>query len=151
MANDCIPFKEEARRITGKVTPAAGATGKRCAVITAAKTSTLVASGQQAAGLVSDASADKSNVYSVGQCVTAGARVLGVFAFDAPQNAMVTIIRDGSVPITIGAAVTAGQDLDVDTSGRVVPHSTGIVVGTAMDTQATVGADVEVLLLLGGA
>jgi len=148
MANDCIPFKEEGDRITGKVTPAAGATGKRLAVITGPRTSTLVAAGLQGAGLVSDASTDKANVYSVGQCVTAGVRALGVFAYDAPQNAMVTIIREGIVPVTAGAAITAGQDLDADTSGRVVPHSTGIVVGTAMDTQATVGNDCEVLLLL---
>jgi hypothetical protein len=147
MANDCIPFKEEGDRITGKVTPAAGATGKRVAVITGPRTSTLVSSGQ-GAGLVSDASSDKANVYSVGQATTAGVRGLGVFAFDAPQNAMVTIIREGIVPITAGAAITAGQDLDVDNQGRVVPHTTGIVVGTAMDNQSTVGADAEVLLLL---
>jgi len=148
MANDCIPFKEEGDRITGKVTPAAGATGKRVAVITGPRTSTLVASGSQGAGLVSDASTDKANVYSVGQATVAGVRGLGVFAFDAPQNAMVTVIREGIVPITAGAAITAGQDLDVDASGRVVPHTTGIVIGTAMDNQATVGNDAEVLLLL---
>jgi hypothetical protein len=148
MANDCIPYKEEADRITGKVTPAAGATGKRIAVVTGPRTSTLVASGQ-GQGLVADASADKANVYSVGQATVAGARALGVFAFDAPQNAMVTIIREGIVPITAGAAITAGVDLDSDNQGRVVPHTTGIIVGTALDTQATVGADCEVVLLLG--
>ena len=137
MANDCIPFKEEADRITGK----------RCVVITGGRTSTKSATGVDA-GLVADSSTDKSNVYSVGQATVAGARVLGVAAFDVPQNGMVPIIREGIVPITAGAAITAGQDLDVDTSGRVVPHSTGIVVGSAMDAQATVGADAEVLLIL---
>jgi len=148
MANDCIPFKEEGDRITGKVTPAAGATGKRVAVITGPRTSTYVAAGSQGAGLVADASTDKSNVYSVGQATVAGVRGLGVFAFDVPQNGMATIIREGIVPITAGAAITAGQDLDVDAQGRVVPHTTGIVIGTAMDNQATVGNDAEVLLLL---
>ena len=147
MANDCIPFKEEADRITGKVTPAGGVTGKRCVVITGGRTSTKSATDVDA-GLVADSSTDKSNVYSVGQATVAGARVLGVAAFDVPQNGMVPIIREGIVPITAGAAITAGQDLDVDTSGRVVPHTTGIVVGTAMDAQATVGADAEVLLIL---
>jgi hypothetical protein len=59
---------------------------------------------------------------------------------------MFTVLREGILPITCGAAITAGSEVEIDASGRVINIAAGIAVGLAMDTQATVGADAEILL-----
>ena len=149
MANDCIKIKEDGDHITCEADGAA-VTGKRFVYVSGTRTSTLVASGQ-GAGLVADASADKSNVYRVKNVATLGVRGLGVAAFDAAQGTMVNVIRTGIVPVTAGAAITAGQELMNDAQGRVIPwvfaaSMANAKIGMAMADQATVGNDAEVLL-----
>jgi predicted RecA/RadA family phage recombinase len=149
MANDCIKFKEDGDHITCEA-DAAPVTGKRFVYVSGTRTSTFQATGQ-GAGLVADASVDKSNVYRVKQVATLGQRGLGVAAFDAASGQMVNVIRTGIVPVTAGAAITAGQELMNDTQGRVTPwifaaNMVNAKVGMAMADQATVGNDAEVLL-----
>jgi hypothetical protein len=152
MANDCIKIKEEGDAITCEAT--AAVTGKRFVYVSGARTSGgigatgTVPAGQQGAGLVADATVDKSAVYKA-QNVGAGQaakRALGVAAFDAPIGGLFTVLREGILPITCGAAITAGSEVEIDAQGRVINIAAGIAVGVAMDTQATVGADAEILL-----
>jgi hypothetical protein len=145
MANDCIKFKEEGDHITCKADGAA-VVGKTFVDISGAKTSTLLTSGQ-GSGLVSDASSDKSNVYKAKTIAgSAGKRCLGVAAFDAASGALFTVIREGIVPITCAASITAGVEVEIDAAGKVIPLNMGVAVGKAMNTQTTVGGDAEILL-----
>jgi len=59
----------------------------------------------------------------------------------------VGIIREGIVPITTSAAITAGQLVQVAADGTIVPVSTGVAIGTACDDAAS-GADAEVALFI---
>ena len=52
----------------------------------------------------------------------------------------------GTAPVEIGAAITAGQEIDVDASGRAVPHAAGKQRGKALESATSVGDVVEVLL-----
>ncbi|KAF0967827.1 DUF2190 family protein [Gordonia sp. YY1] len=66
-----------------------------------------------------------------------GASPLGVASADIPSGQLGTLLREGIVPVTAGATVTAGQSLQSDAQGRVVPHTTGRTVGTAVATGTT--------------
>lgn len=145
MADPCIPYKEEASHITGKV--------KTTQVVS--KTFVKVSGvqlGSPELGLVADGASDKSGVYQVDPCVSgdAGLIPLGVAAYDCPVGGLLTIIREGIVPVTNGAAITAGQYVEMNTAGKVIPHNTGTIIGIAMDSQSTVGGDTPILLLLQG-
>lgn len=137
MANDCIPFKRDGYDITCMVT--AAVTGKRCVVVSATRSS----------GPALSATAEGS-VYKVATA-GAGARPLGVAAWDQPTvNGFVNVIRKGIVPITAGAAITAGQEVMSDASGKVVPWTSAVneankKVGLAM-ADAALNADAEILL-----
>jgi hypothetical protein len=50
------------------------------------------------------------------------------------------------VPVTAGAAITAGQEVQSDASARAIPLAAGKVAGMALNDQATVGSDVMVKL-----
>lgn len=147
MANECIPFKEDGEHVSGKV-KTAQITGKRLVNISGPRTS----GGVQ--GLVPDSATDKSGVYQIDQNTVAGEYSLGVAAYDADVGVIVGVICAGIVPITAGAAITAGQLVMSDSQGRVVPwvfaaSDANQIIGIAMDSQATVGADCEVCLRLG--
>ncbi|CAN5208586.1 hypothetical protein BH11ACT6_BH11ACT6_03700 [soil metagenome] len=81
---------------------------------------------------------------------TAGSRPWGVAATDAPSGGRVMTYRGPSgalvLPVIAGAAITAGTPLEVGSFGRVVPRTTGVKVGMALDTVA--GADVEIFIEL---
>jgi hypothetical protein len=152
MANDCIKIKEEGDAITCEAT--AAVTGKKFVYVSGPRTSGgigatgTVPAGSVGAGLVADATVDKSAVYKA-QNTGAGQaakRQLGVAAFDAPLGGLFTVLREGILPITCSAAITGGQEVEVASGGTVIPLAAGIAVGLAMDTQATVGADAEILL-----
>jgi len=62
----------------------------------------------------------------------AGASPLGVASADIPSGQLGTLLREGVIPITAGATITAGQSLQSDAQGRVVPRTTGRTVGLAV-------------------
>ncbi|UKO91059.1 DUF2190 family protein [Gordonia amicalis] len=66
-----------------------------------------------------------------------GASPLGVASADIPSGQLGTLLREGVVPVTAGAAVTAGQSLQSDAQGRVVPRTTGRTVGLAVANGTT--------------
>lgn len=130
MANDLIPFKEDAKRVT--CTATAAVTGKTFVAITGDK---------QADG-----------TYSVGPA-GAGAKALGVAAWDAAAGKKVTVVVIESghiVPVRAGAALAANASVSSDATGQAVTaagaagttqHALGLVV-----QGAAAGADAEILL-----
>lgn len=90
---------------------------------------------------------DGGNVQCAGVPAAAG-EVAGVVMYDTPINSRGGILRGAGtmVPVTSGAAVTAGNELQVDASGRVVPYGSGRKVGKAHNTVGAAGADVVVEL-----
>lgn len=130
MANDLIPFKEDAQRVT-------------CTATTAVTGKTFVA-------ISGDKQAD--GTYSVAPA-GAGAKAFGVAAWDAPAGARVTVVVIESghiVPVKAGAALAANDSVTPNATGRAVlaaggagttQHALGIVVQGAAS-----GADAEILL-----
>lgn len=130
MANDLIPFKEHADRVT--CTASAAVTGKRFVSI----------SGDRNA----------NGTYTVAPSA-AGGKAIGVAAYDAAAGVKVTVVtRDSGdiVPITAGGAITAGASIVSDGTGQAVvaAGAAGAVVhalGIAM-TGAALGADAQIKL-----
>jgi len=143
MANDLIPYKRPGEDVTGFA--AAAVTGKRAVQIAAAKPA-----GEKAEGL---STTGGGGTYRVALPSGAGANggaakmIFGVAKYDAAINKLVGVVREGIVPITASAAITAGQSLQIAADGTVVPFSTGVVIGYACDDCAN-GADCEVALLI---
>jgi len=77
----------------------------------------------------------------------AGKRHLGVASRTAVAGEQVMVYSAPGyvVPVIAGAAISAGQDLESDGNGHVIPHTTGVVVGSALD-DAAAGADAVVKL-----
>jgi len=90
---------------------------------------------------------DGGNVQCAG-VPAAGGEVGGVVMYDVPSNNRGGVMRGAGtmVPVTSGAAVTAGNELQVDAAGKVVPYSTGRKVGKAHNTVGAANADVIVEL-----
>jgi hypothetical protein len=79
----------------------------------------------------------------------AGGEVGGVIGWDVPINGKGPIVRGGGtiLPVTSSAAVNAGDELKVDTAGKVLLATTGTrVVGKAHNTVAGANLDVYVEL-----
>lgn len=71
----------------------------------------------------------------------AGARPDGVFGYDQASGQVLPLLRSGSVvPVTAGAAITAGQEIEVGAAGRAIPLNAGTVAGKAT-TSAAITAD----------
>src|SRR3954453_3495972 len=134
MANDCIPFKEPGSAVTGKAT--AAVVGKRF----------LAISGNRTGGGAGGLSTDLANVYQVAHAA-AGARAIGVSRVDAANGSLVGIHTQPGiiVPVTAGATLTAGQEVQSDATGQAIPFAAGIQLGVAM-TGASAGADAEIKL-----
>lgn len=124
MANECIPFKEPGARVTGQAT--AAVTGKRFLAITG---------NAQTDGTLSVAHA------------AAGARIVGVAAYDAAIGAKVGVIRGSKivVPVTAGAAIAAGSEVEVGATGQAITKAAGVAVGY-VETGVASGADARVCL-----
>lgn len=143
MANDLIPYKRPGEDVTAYCT--AAVTGKRCVQISAAKPA-----GEKAEGL---STTGGGGVYRVSLPSGAGANggaakmIFGVAKYDAAQGKMVGVVREGIVPITASAAITAGASVQCAADGTVVPVSTGVAIGIACDDCAN-AADCEVALLI---
>lgn len=137
MANDCIPYYRPGEDLTGQAT--AAVVGKRVLKISATLTS--------GPGLA--ATAEGSNA-RVNHCAGATEVPFGISKYDAASGGKVGIIREGVVPVTAGAAVTAGQQLMADATGKVIPYvwagaAVPVVVGVAMN-DAILDADCMVAL-----
>lgn len=136
--NLATPFYEDGDELTGYCT--AAVTGKRFVKI---------AANRQAGGpnLVGGAITDSiagGNV-SIAQCV-AGDKVLGVAVYDQALGNLVPIYRAPKVvPVTAGAAIAAGQEVQSDANGEAIPLAAGKAAGLALDA-AAVGADAQIAL-----
>lgn len=126
MANELIPLFYPADTLTGHAEVAV--TGKRAVAISGPRVD-----GNPQVSPAADAEA-----------------FFGVAAYDAAAGEKVTIWRVGVVPVTAGAAVTAGQALALNATGQVVAAApaagaTAAVIGIAVDDAAS-GADCFVAL-----
>jgi Uncharacterized conserved protein (DUF2190) len=143
MTNECIPSVEAA--YTQKITAHADAalTGK-CFVAPLVQYQNT-----SAPGLAPDplAAGDGGNLRCPG-LPAAGGQVGGVAAWDVPSAGKAVIIRGAGtvLPVTSGAAITAGAEVQADASGRVVPFAAGKKVGIAHNAAAGAGTDVQVEL-----
>jgi hypothetical protein len=140
MANDCIPLFRPGEDLTAECT--AGVTGKRIVKISAAP-----ASGP---GLAN--TADGSNI-KVAHCAGATDVPIGVSKYDAASGGKVGVIREGVVPITSGAAVTAGALIMADANGKAITYvyagaAVPRVIGVAVTTVGGTDLDVYVALQL---
>lgn len=116
MANDLIPFKEDAERVT--CTPSTNVVGKTCVSISG------------------DRNADGS--YTIAPA-TAGGKIFGIACWDALVGQKVTVITVTSgciVPVTTSGVVTAGQSVKPAAGGTVIAataldRSIGIVLNGA--------------------
>lgn len=79
----------------------------------------------------------------------AGAKVLGVSAFDAAMGEPVAVVATGTAMILTGAAVTEGDDIITDNQGRAIP-ATGAagerVFADALTGATGAGKLIEVIL-----
>lgn len=126
MANDLIPFKEHADRIT--CTPSAAVTGKRFVSISG------------------DRNAD--GTYTVAPTANAG-KALGVAAWDAGIGGKVTVVTINSgdiVPVRAGAALTAGASVMSDATGQAIVATTGATGLGIVMTGCASGADAQIML-----
>lgn len=123
MSNECIPLYADGDVVTAEVT--ADVKGKTFVDLT----------GAMAGGLPKVATA------------TAAGRTWGVAVTDAKSGGRVAVIRiTGAIlPVTTGAPITALTEVQVGMGGKIVPATTGVKVGRAMDSA---GADRDVFIEL---
>lgn len=131
--NECIPLYEPGKRIT--VVADGAISGRRGVKVNASK-------GMGFPG---------ANLHVI-QDATLGERPDGIALWDLALNEVGAMIRDGVVPIDAGASVTAGQQVMLDATGRVITwvfaaSNANFVVGKAW-TDATVGNPCYVALSL---
>lgn len=82
----------------------------------------------------------------VAQCA-AGAKPVGVACYDGAIADIIPLHTDHSaILMPAGAAITAGQEVQCDATGRPIPLAAGRPAGKALSTQATVGSDVLIKL-----
>lgn len=116
-ANEAIPYWDPADSITCYAK--AAVTGKRFVSISGARKN-----GQPQVSPTGN---------GLGSC-------LGIAAYDAAADAQVLVWRDPIVPVTAGAALTAGQLVQSDANGQAIVKAAGICLGMALD-DAGVGED----------
>lgn len=133
--NECIPLYEPGAAISAKAE--AAVTGKRFVDISDPKEGPVLGAGLSS-------TVEGQNI--VCSHAAAGARALGVASYDAGVGERFYVIRGGHVvPVTAGANITAGQQVEVGTSGQAIPLASGIAVGKALDDAAS-GADALIAL-----
>lgn len=133
-ANECIPYYDSGEDITAEAEVAV--TGKRFVDITDPQ------DGPANMGL--DTAASGGNI-QVSHATAAG-KIIGVASYDAAAGARLYVVRGKKVvPVRAGANITAGQEVEVGTSGQAIPLASGKAVGIAVDS-ATSGADCPIAL-----
>lgn len=136
-ANECIPYYDDGDELTATCT--AAVTGKRCVDI----------SGDIESGPGLSATTEGGNI-QVAHATAAGT-IIGVASYDAALGAKTTVLRGPGIvlPITAGASITAGEEVEVGANGTVIPLAAGIAVGKAFADAAN-GADAMIALYDGG-
>lgn len=131
-ANTCFPLFETSD-VTFQAT--AAVTGKRFVAI----------SGDITSGPGLSSTSEGSNFRMAH--ATAATRPDGVAAYDVASAAKGRVIGTPGriLPVTAGANITAGQQVEVGTAGQAIPLASGIAAGKALTT-ATSGNDVYVKL-----
>jgi hypothetical protein len=91
-------------------------------------------------------SSDGENLYQFGTC-PAAEKPAGVAKYDVDDNDHGGVHGQPGqiVPVTCGAAVTAGDEVEVGAAGRAVPLAAGRPAGLAMSGAAN-GADAQIKL-----
>ena len=133
MANECIPLYRPGSDITAV---AGGAiTGK-----TFVKVSAGLNPGNPVTGTSSTLVTVVTN--------TAAGKAFGVATYDAASGARLPIICGPGhvVPVTSGAAVTAGAEVESDASGRAITLADGKPLGMALSASTGAGQDLLVRL-----
>jgi predicted RecA/RadA family phage recombinase len=135
--NLCTPYYEPGARPTGRAFGSA-VVGKRFVAIAAKK-------DPGSAGL--DAGATGGNIL-IAPAGANDAKTFGVAEHDAAIGKTTAVLRGGFiVPVTAGAAITAGQKLAVGALGKAIPvATTETMVGLAL-TDAALDADCVVALV----
>lgn len=123
MANECTPLFKPGRDVTVLTTTAV--TGKTFVAVTG--------DPDARTGLIKAGTA------------AAASRPFGVAARTAPAGGQLLVYREAILPVTAGAAIAAGQEVEVGASGRAVPLAAGTSVGTAVKGAAS-GADALIAL-----
>lgn len=140
--NDCIPFYEDADRITATTT--AAVTGKRLLLISGSRTS---GPGIPSSPSVGASDPTEGGTYRVAQA-TALAACVGVAAWDAASGDLVGVIAEGIVPITSVAAIAAGARVEAGAAGKVQTLTTGVPIGVCMTAASGADVDAEIRLQL---
>lgn len=78
----------------------------------------------------------------------AGEKVFGVAMQDAASGGFVTVARLVVMPVTSGAAVDAGDEVEADAAAKGITLAAGKSAGVALNTVA--GADATLYVALGG-
>lgn len=95
------------------------------------------------------ATVDATNGNPVVAHAGAGQKVFGVAMFDAPINGYVTVARAPNVmPVTSGAAIAAGAQVESDANGKAITLDAGKPAGTCINTVG--GADATAYTALEG-
>lgn len=81
-----------------------------------------------------------------GATCAAGAAAMGAFRTDAAVGEYITVEQIGTALVIAGADLTAGAAVESDIAGHAVPHTTGVVVGRAVNAGAA-GSAVEIFLI----
>ena len=145
-ANEAIPFYEPGGRLTAHA--AVAITGKRFVSLVSpgrqfVPPPTGTAQLSRSAGLSGEAS---GNNYKAG-VPAAAAWCWGVASHDAAAGSKVTILCDPGmvVPVTAGAALTAGTEVQTDATGSAIPLAAGVPLGRVM-ADCPIGLDAEIKL-----
>lgn len=131
MFNECIPYYEPGQRITGHATD--DIVGKTFVDISADIQSGPGLSATAEGGNIRIATADEEGP------------ALGVASHDTAEGGKVTVILGGVVPVTAGASIDAGEEVEVGDDGEAVPFDEGRIVGRALADAAS-GEDAMILL-----
>ena len=84
----------------------------------------------------------------LGAQAVADANTLGVSRVAGVSGDKLTVDVDGTAVVETGAAITVGQTLKVDASGRAIPWVTaGARVGIALEAASATGQFIEVRLI----
>lgn len=81
-----------------------------------------------------------------GATCAAGAAAMGAFRTDAAVGEYITVEQIGTALVIAGATLTAGAAVESDANGHAVVHTTGVVIGRAVNAGAA-GSAVEIFLI----